>query len=172
MGFSVVVASAISLIGLLVSTSLIIATMLPAANTLAHLSQEILDCNLMDEGARIDLILKGVDNTKVIFCLRNLGPKTIFFRRGSYDWNTIIVSYRNGRWRTYIIDNYTILETRVTGTNYTISTGNIICLNPGEEALIEARLPSGAPEIPLNGTITVVFASHYGSKAVIRSVRV
>lgn len=171
MGFSVVAASAIALTGLLIFAGLM-ATIVPLMmSAVAGLSQTIRNYNSIDSGARIEISVDGVDGVSIRFYLRNLGPKTIFFRRGSYDWNTILVSYRSGFWRTYLLDNYAILEKRLIDSNYTLSVEGSLSLNPGEEALIEAYLPPGAPEIPVNGTVTVVFVSHYGSVAVSRGVR-
>ncbi|MEM1550537.1 MAG: hypothetical protein QXR13_01220, partial [Candidatus Bathyarchaeia archaeon] len=71
--------------------NLIITTAIPAVSTLAQLNQKILNCNLMGDGTRIESALGGVDDTKITFYLRNLGSRSIFFRRDGYNWNTIIV---------------------------------------------------------------------------------
>ncbi|MBS7604741.1 MAG: hypothetical protein QXR62_02770 [Candidatus Bathyarchaeia archaeon] len=171
MGFSAVVASAITLTGLLIFAGLTVIIIPLTTSAMTSLSQTIRNYNSMDGGARIELSVNSVDGVSVRFYLRNLGPKTIFFRRGNYDWNTILVSYRSDFWRTYLLDNYTILEKRIINSNYTLNAEGSLSLNPGEEALIEAYLPPEAPEIPVNDTVTVVFVSHYGSVAVGRGVR-
>lgn len=170
LGFSVVIASTIILIGLIVFAGVTASTVISAINTLAYLRQLALR-----EGAasdvKIDLTISSVEASKIQFYLRNSGPKPIFLREEGYNWNTVIVSYRSVYLRTYIIEDYNVLEVKVAGTNHTINMNSFRSLNPGEEALIEVHLPSEAPEIPLNGTVIVVFASHYGVVAVGEAVR-
>lgn len=170
MGFSIVIASAISLIGLLIFASLIATIALPTVNAIAQLSQKIIAYS-SDYGTRIELTFNSANDARVRFYLRNLGPRVIFFRGDGYDWNTIIISYRSYCWRTYILNDYMIMEKKISGTNYTITPLGIAHLNPGEEVLIEAYLPPDAPAIPANETIIVVFVSHYGSRAITRGVR-
>lgn len=170
MGFSVTVSSAIILIGLIVFTSVTASTMISAINTLVQLKSLAFKVD-PSNNVKIDLIVSEINASKVRFYIRNSGSKSIFIKLGDYNWNSVIISYRNIYWRSYLIENYSILEIRVTGTNCTLDTSIHGSLNPGEEALIEAYLPQGAPEIPVNGRVIVVFASHYGVSAVGEGVR-
>ncbi|MBS7607013.1 MAG: hypothetical protein QW502_02410 [Candidatus Bathyarchaeia archaeon] len=164
------IASTIILIGLIVFAGVTASTVISTINTLAYLRQMA----LRESGAsavKIDLTISSVEASKIRFYLRNSGSKPVFLREEGYNWNTIIVSYRNVYLRTYIIEDYEVLEIRIAGTNHTINMDSFRSLNPSEEALIEVHLPSEAPEIPLNGTVIVVFASHYGVAAVGEAVR-
>jgi len=170
MGFSVTVASAISLIGLIIFTSVMATTIISAINTLAQLKYLMFKSSHANE-VKIDLFLDEVNASKIRFYVRNSGSKQIFLMREDYNWNSIIVSYKNIYWRSYLIEDYSILEIRVAGTNFLLDVNSHRSLNPGEEALIEAYLPQGAPEIPANSSVIVVFASHYGVSAVGEGVR-
>ncbi|MEM2342248.1 MAG: hypothetical protein QXX94_07175 [Candidatus Bathyarchaeia archaeon] len=170
MGFSVTIASAIILIGLIVFTSVTAATMISTINTLVQLKSLALKVDPLNN-VKIDLVISEIEPLKVRFYIRNSGSKPIFIKLGDYNWNSVIISYRNVYWRSYLIENYSILEIRVVGTNYTLDMSMHGSLNPCEEALIEAYLPQGAPEIPLNSSVIVVFASHYGVSAIGEGVR-
>lgn len=170
MGFSVIVSSTIILIGLLVFTGAISAAVLSTISTLARL-QNLTIKDGDSANVRIELFIDDIGASKIRLSIRNAGSRSVFLKRGDYNWNSLIVSYRNVYWRSYLLEEYNIVEIRVAGTNYTFNLDSHKSLNPNEEALIEAYLPIGAPEIPINSPVTVVFASHYGVVAVGEGVR-
>ncbi|RLI37842.1 hypothetical protein DRO55_00350 [Candidatus Bathyarchaeota archaeon] len=168
MGFSTTIASAIALIGLVALASVLSATTLYMMESLVTLRYAIYDEDL---NVRLEIEITGVNSSSVSFYVKNLGSKTIFFRERGYRWNSVILSYNNDGWRSYLIENYTVREIRVTGTNVTFNYSAHRYIKPGEEALIEAALPPAAPPIPQNGTVTIIFLSHYGVSAVKEGVR-
>lgn len=170
MGFSIVMSSTIILIGLIIFAGIMSTAMLSTLDALAHLR----DLTLRNEGSsnvRIELLIEGIEASKISFYVRNTGSRSIFLMKEGYNWNSIVVSYRNVYWRSYILEEYSIVEIRVAGTNHTFNLDPHRSLDPNEEALIEAYLPAGAPEIPINGTVIIIFASHYGAVAVGEGVR-
>jgi len=170
MGFSIIVSSTIILIGLLVFAGVISAAALSTISALAQL-QNLAFKNENSANVRIELSVESVEASKIRFSIKNTGSKSIFLKREDYSWNSLIVGYRNVCWRFYLLEEYNIVEIRVAGTNYTFNLDSHKSLNPNEEALIEAYLPVGAPEIPLNSIVTIVFVSHYGVVAIGEGVR-
>jgi len=169
MGFSVTIASTIVLIGLMTFVGATLTTMLYTINDLT-----ILVNTLKDEKLNVDLEIEivKIDASEIQFLVRNTGSKTIFLMDQGYKWNSIIISYNNTYWRPYLIEDYTVLEIKVSGTDVTFNFDDHRYVNPGEEAYIKVNLPPEAPEIPVNSTVTVVFASHYGVTAVKEGARV
>ena len=167
MGFSVTIASTIVLIGLIAFAGSLSTTMFCAINNVFVLLNTVSD----KSNVQLELEIVSVNASEIQFYVRNTGSKVIFLLDQGFKWNSAVVSYNNSFWRSYLIEDYTILEIKVTGTNVSFNVNTHSCVNPGEEVHIQASLPSGAPEIPINGTFIVVFASHYGVGAIKEGVR-
>ena len=168
MGFSSTMASTIILIGLISFTC---ATSAATLITLNNLVKVI--CQLSDKkpSIKLEIEIVSINSSTIYFYIMNKGSQPIFFREDGYRWNSVVVAYNNTGWRSYLIENYTILEIRVTGTNISFNVDRHKLVNPGEEAHILLNLPSGAPEIPMNGAVVVVFISYYGVSAIKEGVR-
>ena len=95
----------------------------------------------------------------------NQGSKDVFLRNETFAWNSVIITYNNSDWQTYLIENYTVLDISASGTNESFDITSHQSIKPGEQALIEVELPSGAPDILIGSVVNVVFASHYGVSA-------
>jgi hypothetical protein len=112
----------------------------------------------------VDLLLEvyPLNGTSCTITVKNTGSRTVFFedQRG-YKWNTVIVSYgkQHLSGQHTQIEDYTILEVKVSGTSYTFAPESHPYIEAGEEARILFKLPEGAPEIPLGGLASVVFVS-------------
>ena len=168
MGFSVTVSSAIIFISLIafggaVSGSLLYASfvIIPEVNTYVETQRTRLDI-------QIDLAIESISNSSCVINVSNKGSRTIFMG-GGHD-NTMIISYGTS-WKTFLVEDYDVLEIKVSGTNSTFDPNSHRYINPGEEASIEINIPSYAPDIPLNATVIVVFASHYGVSTQAEGVR-
>jgi hypothetical protein len=161
MGLSVSIASAIVLVGWIAFIGTISATMLTTVNDIGSLvnSASSDDIRLSVQlGLRIDSIESRSINVSVL----NVGSRDIFLRNETFAWNTVIVTYNNTNWQTYLIEDYTILAINVAGTNESFPLTSHQSIKPGEQALIEIDMPSGAPDILTGSIVNVVFASHYG----------
>jgi len=103
----------------------------------------------------------------------NVGSKTIFFQsQNGFEWNTIFLSYANdSAWRSYVIEQYNLLEIKVSAANCTFTPDHHGFINPEEEALVSFAVPTDAPEIPQQGVVSVAFATHYGFTAKTEAVR-
>jgi len=115
--------------------------------------------------------ISEVNDSSVAFYVVNEGSKTIFLRETGYRWNSVIIAYNGSGWRSYLIRDYRVVAVRVSGSNISFSPEKHKYIAPGEEAYIIANLPAGAPPIPHNSKVTVVFASHYGACAMREAVR-
>lgn len=173
MGFSVTLASAIILIALLALSSSFLITIFQSLKEVSYAAKEYLN----NEREKLDVALRiTVDSVNATSCnitVQNIGSKTIFLKeQGNLNWNTIILSYGNGSfWLSYSIEDYEVLEIRVSNTSYTFNQDTHCFINSGEEATIAFSIPEGAPEIPLNGLVSVVFVTHYGVEAKDEGVR-
>lgn len=173
MGFSVTISSAIILIVLLALSSSFLVTIFQSLKEISYIAKEYLS----DEREKLDVALQlTVDSVNATSCnitITNTGSKVIFLKKqGSFNWNTIILSYGNSSfWFSYSIEDYEILEIKVSRTNYTFTPYDHGFINSGEEAKISFNIPSGASEIPLNGLVSVVFVTHYGVEAKAEGVR-
>jgi len=116
---------------------------------------------------RLELQIDSVNARNCTFTVRNVGSKTIFLKsQNGFQWNTIALSYGNSsEWRSYPIERYTVLEINVSNTNVSFNSSTHPFINPGEEARIFFEIPDTAPDIPVNGVVTVTFATHYGVAA-------
>ena len=168
MGFSSTMASTIILIGLISFTC---ATSAATLITLDNLVKVV--CQLSDKKPciRLEIEIVSINSSAIYFYVMNRGSQPIFFREHDYRWNSVVVAYNNSGWRSYLIENYTILEIKVTGTSISFNVNMHKFVNPGEEVHILLSLPNGAPEIPINSTVVVVFISHYGVSAIKEGVR-
>jgi hypothetical protein len=113
------------------------------------------------------LEVEGVNATSCNVTVRNTGCKTVFLQsQNGFQWNTIVISYgNNSYWWSYTVEEYEILEIKVSETSYYFDCSNHNFINPGEEARILFSIPAEAPEIPIQGVVSVVFATHYGVAA-------
>jgi|YelNatPaOPRAMG01_1025707.scaffolds.fasta_scaffold07754_9 archaellum component FlaF (FlaF/FlaG flagellin family) len=173
MGFSVTIASSIILIVLLVLSSSFLITIFQGLKEISYAAKEYLNSEKEKLDVSLQLAVNSVNATSCNVTVKNTGSKTIFLKKqGNFSWNTIILSYGNGSfWFSYSIEDYEILEIKVSGTNYTFSQDNHTFINSGEEVTISFSIPNGAPEIPLDGLVSVVFVTHYGVEAKAEGVR-
>lgn len=173
MGFSVTITSSIVLIVFLaLSSSFLIAVF----QGIKEISCTVKDYAYHERerfDAALQLTVDSVNATSCNITVKNTGSNVIFFKdQNEFRWNTIILSYgNNSLWRSYPIEEYEILEVKVSGTNHTFDIENHSFLNAGEEAKISFHIPNGAPEIPLQGLVSVVFVTHYGVTAKAEAIR-
>jgi len=166
MGFSVTISSAIILISLIavggtISGALLYASfiILPEINMYVETQRTMLNIQL-------DLSIENISDRSCVINVSNTGSRTIFMEGGHN--NTIIISYGTP-WTPFIVEDYDVLEIKVSGTNSTFDPNSHRYINPGEEARIEINIPSDAPDI--DDTVIVVFASHYGVSTQAEGVR-
>lgn len=171
MGFSVTLSSAIIFIGLIAFGATISGAMLYAAATIFPELNSYVERQRTTMDVRLELEIESISNRSCVMEVANLGSRTIFLEDGQSHLNTMIISYGDPEWSPFLIEDYEILEVVVSGTNSTFDPVSHGYINPGEEARIELHLPPSAPDIPLNATVIVVFASHYGVIAQTEGVR-
>lgn len=173
MGFSVTIASAIVLIGLVVLFGSVSAVLVYSLNVLSDTAREYLSHEKDKLDVKLELEIETINQDSCMINVKNLGTKTIFLKKQEdFQWNTIVISYQNNsHWRSYIVENYTVLEVNITDTEVTFDPAKHSFINPGEEARISFDLPEGAPEIPEQATVIIVFTSHYGTTAQAEGVR-
>ncbi|MEM3731038.1 MAG: hypothetical protein QW667_07880 [Candidatus Bathyarchaeia archaeon] len=173
MGFSVTISSSIILIVLFALSSSFLITIFQGLKEISYATEKYLSCQSGKLGVALHLTIDFINATSCIVTVKNTGSKVIFLKKQEgFSWNTIILSYGNDSfWFSYPIENYEILEIKVSETNYTFSPEDHSFLNSGEEAKIYFNIPENAPEIPLNGLVSVVFVSHYGVDAKGEGVR-
>ncbi|MEM1539415.1 MAG: hypothetical protein QXW82_07335 [Candidatus Bathyarchaeia archaeon] len=173
MGFSVTITSSIVLIAILaISTSFLI-TFFQGLRDLSYLAKEYTRLEREKLDVALNLTVDSIGATTCNITVANKGSKVIILKgQEGFKWNTIILSYEDGSvWRSYPIEQYEILEVKVSGANYTFNPESHVFINPGEEAKIAFSIPNGAPEIPHQGLVTVVFVTHYGVAAMTEAVR-
>lgn len=168
MGFSVTIASAIVLIGLITFASATTASMLYALNHLRSLTDTLVR-QRPDVQMELDVI--SVNASTVHFYVKNTGAETIFLKNHTFNWNSVIVAYNNETWHSYLIEDYNVSEVKIQDSQVSFDVSAHKFLNPGEEARIDAPLPDGAPEIPVDQAVLIVFTSHYGVSAKGEGVR-
>jgi archaellum component FlaF (FlaF/FlaG flagellin family) len=173
MGFSVTIASAIVLIGLVVLFGSLSAVLVYSLNVLSDTAREYLRHERDKLDVKLELEIETISQDSCTINVKNPGTKAIFLKeQEDFQWNTIMISYQNGsQWRSYIIENYTVLEVNITNTEVTFDPANHGFINPGEEARISFDLPEGAPLVPNEATVIIVFTSHYGVTAQAEGVR-
>ncbi|MCD6538155.1 hypothetical protein J7L18_06045 [Candidatus Bathyarchaeota archaeon] len=168
MGFSVVAASAVILIGLITFIGVVTASLLYAINQLTITLNTLPNRDL---DAQIELDRVNINASLVQFYVKNKGSKTIFLKNQDFNWNSVIIAYRNNTWHSYLIEDYTVSEIKVQNSTVSFNPSTHAYINPGEEAKIIVSLPADAPNIPTNGTVIIVFISHYGASAMKEEVR-
>ncbi|MCD6593651.1 hypothetical protein J7L00_06180 [Candidatus Bathyarchaeota archaeon] len=168
MGFSVTAASAIILVGLIVFMGASVTSLVYSINQLMIILNTLPRKNL---NINIELDLICVNASYVEFYVRNTGSKTIFLKSQGFNWNSVVVAYKNITRRSYLIEDYEVLEIKVQNSTLTFNPSTHPYVNPGEEARIRAILPRGAPKIPYSEPVTVVFISHYGVSAIDEGTR-
>jgi hypothetical protein len=163
-GLSVSIASAIVLVGWIAFIGAISTALLTTMNNVGSLvnSTSKDDIKL---SVQLGLRITSVESRSVNFSVTNQGSKDVFLRNETFAWNSVIITYNNSNWQTYLIENYTVLDISATGTNESFDITFHQSIKPGEQALIEMDLPSGAPDILKGSVVNVVFASHYGVSA-------
>jgi hypothetical protein len=114
---------------------------------------------------QLELRITSVESRSINFTVLNTGSREVFLRNQTFTWNSVIVTYNNTDWNTYLIENYTVLAIDATGTNESFDVTFHQSIKPGEQALIEVDMPSDAPDILIGSVVNVVFASHYGVSA-------
>jgi len=168
MGFSVVAASAVILIGLITFIGVVTASLLYAINQLTITLNTLPNRDL---DVQIELDRVNINASLVQFYVKNKGSKTIFLKNQDFNWNSVIIAYRNNTWHSYLIEDYTVSEIKVQNSTVSFNPSIHTYINPGEEAKIIVSLPADAPNIPTNGTVIIVFISHYGVSAMKEEVR-
>ena len=168
MGFSVAAASAVILIGLITFVGVTTASLFYAINQLTILLNTLPN---QDLDVQIELDRVNINASFVQFYVKNTGSKIIFLKNQDFNWNTVIIAYRNNTWHSYLIEDYTVSEIKVQNSTVSFNVSTHMYINPGEEAKIIVSLPADAPNIPINGTVIVVFISHYGVSAMKEGVR-
>jgi len=173
MGFSVTIASSVILIGMIaIFTSVSVATFY-GLKEITYAINDYLSREREKRDVRVELNVTSVNATSCDIIVKNTGRRTVFLQsQNGFQWNTIVFSYGNeSYWRSYPIEQYQVLEVRVSGTNSSFNPDDHSFINPGEEAEISFSIPERAPEIPLGGVVSVTFVTHYGVTADIRAVR-
>lgn len=167
MGFSVTLASAIVFIGFIVIFASFTTVLFQGIKDLYYTAEAYISRERAKIDVKLQLTIEAINATGCSVTVKNLGSKTIFLKnQNGFNWNTIILSYGNSsQWNSYLIEEYEILEIRVSGTNSTFSPNIHDYLNFGEEVSLVFTIPNGAPEIPSQGIVSVTFASHYGVTA-------
>lgn len=163
MGLSITIASAVVLIGWIVFVGAVSTAMLRTMDEVG------LQINSSDDKIRLSVQLQlsitAIQDRTLNFTVSNTGSREIFLRNETFAWNTAILTYNNTDWKTYVIENYTILMINATGTDESFDLSTHHSIKPGEQALINIQLPTSAPDILANSVVTVVFATHYGASA-------
>ena len=168
MGFSVAAASAVILIGLITFVGVTTASLFYAINQLTILLNTLPN---QDLDVQIELDRVNINASFVQFYVKNTGSKIIFLKNQDFNWNSVIIAYRNNTWHSYLIEDYTVSEIKVQNSTVSFNVSTHMYINPSEEAKIIVSLPADAPNIPTDGTVIVVFISHYGVSAMKEGVR-
>ena len=164
MGLSVSIASAIVLVGWIAFIGAISTALLTTMNNVGTLANSTSSADVK-LGVQLGLAIASVESRSLNFTVQNTGSLDIFLRNGTFAWNSVIVTYNNTDWQTYLIDNYTVLAINAIGTNQSFDVTSHQSIKPGEQALIQVYLPLSAPDIQVGSVVDVVFASHYGVTA-------
>jgi archaellum component FlaF (FlaF/FlaG flagellin family) len=173
MGFSVTLASAIVLIGFLAIFASFNAALFQGVKELSYIAEDYVSRERDKIDVNLQLTVDAVNATSCNATVKNIGSKTIFLKsQNGFSWNTIMMSYGNSsQWQSYPIEEYEILDIKVSGTNSSFNPTSHSYVNSGEEVHLAFSIPSGAPEIPVQSVVSVTFASHYGVTASGEAVR-
>jgi len=165
MGLSITIASAVALIGWIIFIGAVSTAMLRTMNEVGLQVNSSTDDRLR-LSVQLRLSITDIEGRTLNFTVSNTGSKEIFLQNETYAWNTAILNYNNTDWKTYTIENYTVLRISATGTNESFDLSTHRTIKPGEQVLINIQLPPSAPDILTNSVVTVVFATHYGVSAI------
>lgn len=169
MGFSVSLASTIIIIGMVATAGVLAGTMFQITGALYETVEVYGDLERTRLDVRLELEIVDIEARELNITVSNIGSRTIFLASGQdYKFNTVIISYDG---HSYIVEDYEILEIRVSGSNAPFDPASHLHIAPGEEALLKVEIPDGAPDIPAGGVVSAVFASHYGVSAADEGVR-
>lgn len=173
MGFSVTLASAIVLIGFLAIFASFTTALFQGIKELSYVAEDYVSRERERIDVNLQLAVDAVDAASCNVTVKNIGSKTVFLKsQNGFSWNTIMMSYGNSsQWQSYPIEEYEILEIKVSGTNSSFNPTSHSYVNSGEEVRVAFTIPSGAPEIPVQAVVSVAFASHYGVTASGEAVR-
>ncbi|MEM3578929.1 MAG: hypothetical protein QXL54_01740 [Candidatus Bathyarchaeia archaeon] len=173
MGFSVTITSSIVLIVIFALSFSFLITIFQGLKEIFYVAEEYVSYERRKLNVALQLEVHPINSTSCAITVKNVGSQTVFFEdQSGFKWNTIIVSYGNNSfWTTCHIEDYIITEVKVSGKNYVFTLENHYYIETGEEAHIIFNIPKEAPEIPLNGLVSVVFVSHYGVIAKAEAVR-
>jgi archaellum component FlaF (FlaF/FlaG flagellin family) len=164
MGLSISIASAVALIGWIIFIGAVSTAMLRTMNEVG-LQVNSSTGDTIRLSVQLRLNITDIESRTVNFTISNTGSKEIFLRNETFAWNTVILTYNNTDYKTYMIENYTVLNINATGTDQTFDLTTHHTIKPGEQAFINIQLPPSAPDILTNSVVTVVFATHYGTSA-------
>lgn len=144
MGFSVTIASAIVLIGMIILFGSLFAVLVYSLNTLSDTTKEYFNREMDKFNVKLELEIESIEADSCTINVKNSGTKTIFLQnQENFQWNSIVISYQtDSHWLSYIIENYTVLEVRITGTQVSFEPTNHSFINPGEEARISFNVAS------------------------------
>jgi len=172
MGFSTALSSFIVMVGLLITFSLVASTSIWCTLEVSNVAKKYVNLEKMKLDVKLELQINYVNESACNITVRNLGSRIIFFKsQRGFRWNTIVFSYWSSSWRSYLIENFTVLKVKVINSSVSFKPENHSFIAPGEEAIIYFKLPEDAPAIPQNAVFTVAFISHYGVSAVKEGVR-
>jgi archaellum component FlaF (FlaF/FlaG flagellin family) len=173
MGFSVTLASAIVLIGLLALFASFTAALFQGVKELSYVAEDYVNRERERIDVNLQLTIDAVDATSCNATVKNVGSKTVFLKsQNAFNWNTVLMSYGNSsQWQSHSIENYQIITVKVSGTNSSFNPASHSYMNSGEEVHLSCSLPNGAPEISVGSIVSVTFASHYGVTASGEAVR-
>jgi len=161
MGLSVSIASAIVLVGWIAFIGAISTALLTTMNNVGTLANSP-STNEVKLNVQLSLTITDAESRSLNFSVQNTGSLAVFLRNETFAWNSVIITYNNTAWQTYLVDNYTVLAIDPIGTNDSFDLTSHQSINPGEQALIQVNLPSSAPDIQIGSVVDVVFASNYG----------
>ncbi len=167
MGFSVVLASFIVLIGFVAVFSTVATVLFTSIQDLTFATNDYINNQRDKINTQMQLSVDSVAAGQCQITVKNTGSKTIFLENsGGFNWNSVILAYgRNSEWHSYTIEMYTVEQIKITGTNTTLNVVTHNFLNPGEEATLSVSLPAGAPAISSQNVVAATFASYYGTTA-------
>ena len=170
MSISTPVAASIVFIGILAFISSVFGLLINTMHTFVEVTSHISDWG--SAYTRIEISNITVSNDTIEMLVKNLGPRAIHVIKYGYSWCSLIISYNSTLgWVTYLIDDYTVSNITVLGTNVTYSPSEHDFINPGEGAWIIARAPEGAPEIMGGSPVVVVFSTRFGEVATYEVVK-
>jgi len=123
MGFSVAAASAVILIGLITFVGVTTASLFYAINQLTILLNTLPNQNL---DVQIELDRVNINASFLQFYVKNTGSKIIFLKNQDFNWNSVIIAYRNNTWHSYLIEDYTVSEIKVQNSTVSFDVSTLL----------------------------------------------